>query len=551
MNFLRRIVGSLQDKKGASTIEYIITMAVAALFGSILLNILFTYAVEKPMKYVIEMQIHCINQDPECKATAEDGETDQGGNSSKGSASNHGKPSEDKGFWDKLMREAGEKWDGFKESTSRMASDVKKDAQEFADHPWESVKDFASDTWEGMKYAGEVTWEWTKEHKEEIAAVATIAAGVGLLFVPGGQAFGAGILIGAGIGGGISVAQGNDLKTIMADTAIGGLAGAVGGGVSGGVARGLGRYVTTKAAQIMGNSAGGAAGSIADNLFRGHKINWKNALASAILAGGITHGVQLAQTASPVLGITPKAQQAASQSAKHGDDVATKGTAQIVDDAGKTFAKDGKRYYVDWQGKTQELTGGQYAGVGHTKIVDGKEVTIPYNEKGYAVFDKWNRYSTKLDESLWFKGDKTQFRALNKEFYEVISKSETKKSEINKVFFDNIRNGTGSPGENLTRKLTAFLNKNTELKESLSESEIRSLTSGKGDAGLYDKITKDPNLRKKFEDANMNWIKQGKEPVGFTWHHHQDRGKMQLVEYKYHAHSPHTGGRQTWGGSKR
>ncbi|MFC4076165.1 DNA/RNA non-specific endonuclease [Salinithrix halophila] len=300
MNWLRRMVEFLQDRKGASTIEYIITMAVGALFGTILLNIFFTYAVEKPMKYVIEMQIHCINQDPECRATdAEDGGDARGGSSSEGSASNHDKPSEDEGFWDKLMREAGEKWDGFKESTSRMASDVKKDAQEFADHPWESVKNFASDTWEGMKYAGEVTWEWTKEHKEEIAVAATIAAGVGLLFVPGGQAFGAGILIGAATSGGIAYFSGADSKTIAREMTFGGITGIIGGGVGFGLGKvavvGASRMATSSFARrmfprIFGVGGAGGAESIADDLLHGRRVNWKNATIATLTAIGVFGG---------------------------------------------------------------------------------------------------------------------------------------------------------------------------------------------------------------------------------------------------------------------
>ncbi|MFC4076161.1 HNH/ENDO VII family nuclease [Salinithrix halophila] len=269
-----------------------------------------------------------------------------------------------------------------------MASDVKNDAQEFVDHPWESVKDFASDTWEGMKYAGEVAWKWTKEHKEEIAA------GVGLLFVPGGQAFGAGILIGAAFGGGLSAAQGNDLKTVMLDATIGGLAGAVGGGVSGGVASGIRRYVGQKAAQLMGNSIGGAAGSIADNVFRGHKINWKSALVSAVLAGAITNGIHAAQK-PPVFGITPKAEQAASQAATKTEKVGLvyqglknsktyspadfEGTVKVGGQVRDVSRRVYQRKDIDWNAMDPEtgLTNFQLAKAGRPPIgTDGKQIEL-------------------------------------------------------------------------------------------------------------------------------------------------------------------------------
>lgn len=31
-------------------------------------------------------------------------------------------------------------------------------------------------------------------------------------------------------------------------------------------------------------------------------------------------------------------------------------------------------------------------------------------------------------------------------------------------------------------------------------------------------------------------------PKGYTWHHHQDKGRMQLVETEIHAKTGHTGG---------
>ncbi|GLW92706.1 hypothetical protein Aglo03_35220 [Actinokineospora globicatena] len=39
-----------------------------------------------------------------------------------------------------------------------------------------------------------------------------------------------------------------------------------------------------------------------------------------------------------------------------------------------------------------------------------------------------------------------------------------------------------------------------------------------------------------------------KTPTGHTWHHHQDSGLMQLVEYDVHAKTGHTGGHAGGGG---
>ena len=54
--------------------------------------------------------------------------------------------------------------------------------------------------------------------------------------------------------------------------------------------------------------------------------------------------------------------------------------------------------------------------------------------------------------------------------------------------------------------------------------------------------------KKKFSDEQLEQIEAGKNPKGYTWHHHEDTGKMQLVDSSIHAKSAHTGGRAIWGG---
>ncbi|MDR1488612.1 MAG: HNH endonuclease [Holosporales bacterium] len=43
-------------------------------------------------------------------------------------------------------------------------------------------------------------------------------------------------------------------------------------------------------------------------------------------------------------------------------------------------------------------------------------------------------------------------------------------------------------------------------------------------------------------------MKSGLEKIdGYTWHHHQDVGRMQLVPEKIHADTGHFGGDALWG----
>lgn len=69
---------------------------------------------------------------------------------------------------------------------------------------------------------------------------------------------------------------------------------------------------------------------------------------------------------------------------------------------------------------------------------------------------------------------------------------------------------------------------------------------------LKDAINKDPELRKKFTEEQIEDIMDGKTPEGYTWHHDAETGKMQLVETKTHDRTQggaaHTGGKSIWGG---
>jgi hypothetical protein len=49
----------------------------------------------------------------------------------------------------------------------------------------------------------------------------------------------------------------------------------------------------------------------------------------------------------------------------------------------------------------------------------------------------------------------------------------------------------------------------------------------------------------------MAAINAGKKKIpGYTWHHHQDVGRMQLVPTDIHRWVKHIGGFEMWGGKK-
>ncbi len=64
---------------------------------------------------------------------------------------------------------------------------------------------------------------------------------------------------------------------------------------------------------------------------------------------------------------------------------------------------------------------------------------------------------------------------------------------------------------------------------------------------LYEQIIKDPDLASRFTKEEIQMFKQGETPKHYTWHHHQDTGRMQLVDYQIHHDTGHTGGYRIWG----
>lgn len=54
----------------------------------------------------------------------------------------------------------------------------------------------------------------------------------------------------------------------------------------------------------------------------------------------------------------------------------------------------------------------------------------------------------------------------------------------------------------------------------------------------------------KFSERQLEQIKNGDKPEGFTWHHHQETGVMQLIDTEIHDKTGHTGGKSVWGGGQ-
>ena len=53
---------------------------------------------------------------------------------------------------------------------------------------------------------------------------------------------------------------------------------------------------------------------------------------------------------------------------------------------------------------------------------------------------------------------------------------------------------------------------------------------------------------KGFSGMQIDQISNGDKPQGYTWHHNEEKGKMELIPTEIHSTTRHTGGRNIWGG---
>lgn len=65
---------------------------------------------------------------------------------------------------------------------------------------------------------------------------------------------------------------------------------------------------------------------------------------------------------------------------------------------------------------------------------------------------------------------------------------------------------------------------------------------------LKEAVANDVDLAKKFTPQQLEMIEFGRTPRGYTWHHSEKLGILQLVDTNIHDKTAHTGGKKIWGG---
>ena len=90
-------------------------------------------------------------------------------------------------------------------------------------------------------------------------------------------------------------------------------------------------------------------------------------------------------------------------------------------------------------------------------------------------------------------------------------------------------------------KTKKFINHNGRTSKNVPDFSDHLYNGGINDVN----INPTGNRAKDFSAANKA---AGYEstPKGYTWHHHQDNGRMQLVESEVHRKTGHTGGFSLW-----
>lgn len=65
---------------------------------------------------------------------------------------------------------------------------------------------------------------------------------------------------------------------------------------------------------------------------------------------------------------------------------------------------------------------------------------------------------------------------------------------------------------------------------------------------LKQQLEENPELKDQFTAEQLEDIEAGDTPEGYTWHHSENPGELQLVKTDIHQATRHTGGRALWGG---
>lgn len=168
-------------------------------------------------------------------------------------------------------------------------------------------------------------------------------------------------------------------------------------------------------------------------------------------------------------------------------------------------------------------------------------------------FDEINKKMSPNDllknsEKLGISGDKAEVSGIEKESNDVKtinSDLEGKKHPVTDVPYESDTLPDGRKGVFPVFPPEAEYQLPKELHQETDAKQFKDCNNQ-----LKEEIKNNSELSAKFAPEQMKQIENGRTPSGYTWHHHQQDGKMQLIPTELHDKSAHTGGKALWGGGQ-
>lgn len=179
-------------------------------------------------------------------------------------------------------------------------------------------------------------------------------------------------------------------------------------------------------------------------------------------------------------------------------------------------------------------------------LTNQKEVDTSNSLDFFNSVDTKDSSELNLDKKL----EKTSSNETEKNSYEIHTRNESLEGDrhpITGVPFER-RTVQDNEGNDVTGVFPVFDSEyDSYLPENLYQSTDKEQFSD-CNKQLKDAIENDPEFAKKFSSEQLEQIKNFDTPDGYTWHHNEETGKMQLVDSDIHAKTGHTGGKTIWGG---
>ena len=173
-------------------------------------------------------------------------------------------------------------------------------------------------------------------------------------------------------------------------------------------------------------------------------------------------------------------------------------------------------------------------------------------DKGLKLEDGDQMWSDLGDDIPVFHEPDEREVPVQKQSYEIITRNESLEGDVHPVTGVPFEKKTvqDADGNEVTGVFPVFESKfDAQLPEDLLQ-ETDSKQFGECNRQLKEATESDPELAEKFTPEQLEQIQNGDTPDGYTWHHNEENGKMQLVDSDTHAHTGHTGGRAIWGGGE-